>query len=137
MTPPARLLAVALRLYQWTVRPLIPGCCRFEPGCSDYALQALREHGAARGSALAAWRVLRCHPFCDGGYDPVPPCRCEGSKQGRALPEPAKGQGLWTPIYLDKWFSKASLWRGPGAKPLALLPSPPAPAPRSRHRSLV
>ncbi|MGI3775811.1 MAG: membrane protein insertion efficiency factor YidD, partial [Janthinobacterium lividum] len=77
MISPALLLTAALRAYQWTIRPLIPGACRFEPGCSEYAVQAVREHGAARGSVLAAWRVLRCNPFCDGGYDPVPPCGCQ------------------------------------------------------------
>lgn len=76
MTSAALLLTAFLRAYQWTIRPLIPGACRFEPGCSEYAVQAVREHGAGRGSALAAWRVLRCNPFCVGGYDPVPPCRC-------------------------------------------------------------
>ena len=75
MTPPALLLTAALRTYQWTIRPLIPGSCRFEPGCSEYAVEAVRVHGAARGAALATWRVLRCNPFCDGGHDPVPPRR--------------------------------------------------------------
>ena len=84
---PAGLLTAALRLYQWTIRPLIPGSCRFEPGCSDFAVQAVREHGAGRGSLLALGRVLRCNPFCDGGFDPVPPCRCgEGGLSPRAAP---------------------------------------------------
>ncbi len=95
MTPPALLLTAALRCYQWAIRPLIPGSCRFEPGCSDYAVQAVRTHGAGRGSLLAARRVLRCNPFCDGGYDPVPPCRCaeRGSRDAtppsRAAPPPS------------------------------------------------
>ena len=83
---PAVLLTTILRLYQWTIRPLIPGSCRFEPGCSDYALQAVREHGAGHGGLLALKRVLRCNPFCDGGFDPVPPCRCE---EGRLFPRAA------------------------------------------------
>jgi putative membrane protein insertion efficiency factor len=58
--------------YQWTVRPLIGPNCRFHPGCSDYAVQAIRQHGPLRGTALAARRVLRCHPWNQGGYDPVP-----------------------------------------------------------------
>ena len=73
MTPAARLGVGAVRAYQWTIRPLIGPHCRFWPSCSDYAIEALRCHGAARGSWLAAGRILRCNPWCDGGYDPVPP----------------------------------------------------------------
>ena len=76
MTPTAHLAVGAIRTYQWTLRPLIGPNCRFWPSCSDYAIEAVRTHGAARGSALAAWRILRCNPWCDGGYDPVPPCPC-------------------------------------------------------------
>ena len=72
MTPAAAVLVGAVRTYQWTLRPLIGAQCRFEPSCSCYAIGALRAHGAARGSALAAWRVLRCNPWTPGGFDPVP-----------------------------------------------------------------
>ena len=72
MSPAAAVLGCAVTAYQWTVRPLIGANCRFEPGCSDYALQALRTHGALRGGALAARRVLRCNPWNEGGFDPVP-----------------------------------------------------------------
>ena len=61
-----------VRLYQWTLRPFIGAHCRFEPSCSDYAIEALRRHGALRGTGLAAGRVLRCNPWHPGGYDPVP-----------------------------------------------------------------
>lgn len=67
------LLTGAVRGYQYTLRPILGAHCRFTPSCSDYALQALRAHGALRGSGLAARRVLRCNPLCQGGYDPVPP----------------------------------------------------------------
>lgn len=67
------LLAMPVRIYQWTVRPVIGGNCRFHPSCSDYAIDALAAHGPARGLALSAWRVLRCNPWSAGGYDPVPP----------------------------------------------------------------
>lgn len=70
---PAAVLTGAVRAYQWTIRPLIGPQCRFCPGCSEYAVEALQEHGALRGSALAARRILRCHPWTPGGYDPVPP----------------------------------------------------------------
>jgi hypothetical protein len=62
-----------VRLYQVTVSPLLGPCCRYAPSCSAYAVEALRVHGVWRGLALAAWRVLRCHPLAEGGYDPVPP----------------------------------------------------------------
>jgi len=72
-----RLCLIALvRLYQWTIRPLLGANCRFVPGCSDYAVEALQTHGALRGAWLAFRRVLRCNPWQRGGYDPVPPCRC-------------------------------------------------------------
>ena len=72
MSPAALALSGAVRVYQYTLRPVLGANCRFSPSCSDYALQALRAHGAMRGSGLAAWRVLRCNPWCAGGHDPVP-----------------------------------------------------------------
>jgi putative membrane protein insertion efficiency factor len=72
-TGSARLLSAGVVAYQWTLRPIIGAQCRFEPSCSHYALEALALHGAARGSLLAARRVLRCNPWTPGGYDPVPP----------------------------------------------------------------
>ncbi|MDR1164985.1 MAG: membrane protein insertion efficiency factor YidD [Deltaproteobacteria bacterium] len=69
-----RSLAVALiRFYQRFISPLTPPTCRFVPTCSQYALEALRIHGFWRGSYLAFRRLSRCHPFCRGGPDPVPP----------------------------------------------------------------
>lgn len=65
----------AVRTYQWTIRPLIGANCRFCPSCSDYAIEALKTHGALKGSALAAGRILRCNPWHEGGYDPVPGSR--------------------------------------------------------------
>ena len=67
------LLMLPVILYQRLVSPLKPNCCRFRPSCSSYALQALRTHGALRGSWLAMRRILRCQPFCEPGFDPVPP----------------------------------------------------------------
>ncbi len=66
-------LVLAIRAYQACVSPFLGANCRFTPTCSQYAVEALRRHGPLRGSALAAWRVLRCHPFARGGHDPVPP----------------------------------------------------------------
>ena len=72
MSAAAEIGVAAVRLYQWTLRPLIGANCRFYPSCSDYAVGALRSHGVVRGGALAAGRILRCNPWSAGGYDPVP-----------------------------------------------------------------
>jgi uncharacterized protein len=71
-TVPARLLMVPIAGYRRFVSPLLPPRCRFAPSCSEYALTAVSEHGAARGLWLAVKRIARCHPFHPGGYDPVP-----------------------------------------------------------------
>jgi putative membrane protein insertion efficiency factor len=72
---PGRLLILVVRLYQVSLSPLLGGNCRFQPTCSHYFIEAVRAHGAARGAMLGLWRLMRCHPFCRGGYDPVPPRR--------------------------------------------------------------
>ena len=66
------LAAFLIRLYQWTVSPLLGPRCRFYPSCSQYALEALLRFGALRGSWLALRRLARCHPWHAGGFDPVP-----------------------------------------------------------------
>ena len=71
-TVPARLLMLPIAGYRRFISPLLGPRCRFAPSCSEYALTALAEHGAARGLWLAAARIARCHPFHPGGYDPVP-----------------------------------------------------------------
>jgi putative membrane protein insertion efficiency factor len=70
-----RAILWLIRGYQRNISPLRPPCCRFTPTCSQYALEAVEVHGAARGLWLALRRVLKCHPFHAGGYDPVPPKR--------------------------------------------------------------
>jgi len=62
----------AIRLYRLVVSPVLPPACRFLPTCSAYAMEAIERHGAAKGAWLAMRRLLRCHPFHAGGYDPVP-----------------------------------------------------------------
>jgi len=64
-------LIYLLRAYQVLISPLLPPACRFTPTCSDYAIEAVRQHGALRGFYMAVRRLLRCHPFHPGGYDPV------------------------------------------------------------------
>jgi uncharacterized protein len=66
------LLAFLIRLYQWTVSPLLGPACRYYPSCSQYALEAVLRFGVLRGSALALARLARCHPWHAGGFDPVP-----------------------------------------------------------------
>ena len=60
-----------LRAYKGAVSPLLPPACRYVPSCSEYAMEAVDRHGVVRGSWMAIWRVLRCHPFVKGGFDPV------------------------------------------------------------------
>ena len=60
-------------LYKRWLSPMLPASCRYVPTCSEYAMEAIARRGALRGVLLAAWRVLRCHPFARGGYDPVCP----------------------------------------------------------------
>ena len=72
-TPGARVLALPIIAYRRWISPALPARCRFYPSCSAYAMEALATHGAWRGLRLTLWRLLRCHPFHPGGYDPVPP----------------------------------------------------------------
>jgi uncharacterized protein len=64
-----------IRFYRRFLSPLKPAMCRFSPTCSQYAVESIELHGILRGGAYAVWRILRCHPFCRGGHDPVPPPR--------------------------------------------------------------
>lgn len=66
------LLLALIRFYQRFISPLTPPSCIYEPTCSTYAIQAIDKYGAAKGAWLAARRILRCHPWAQGGYDPVP-----------------------------------------------------------------
>ncbi len=84
-----RFLLWLLRGYQKQISPLSGPKCRFQPTCSHYALEAIETHGAMRGMYLALRRLLRCHPFHKGGFDPVPPPRmrrADKSKPVEALP---------------------------------------------------
>ena len=66
-----RFLVLLVRLYQKAISPLLPSTCRFYPSCSEYSVEALREHGALKGTWMTLKRILRCHPLSAGGYDPV------------------------------------------------------------------
>lgn len=67
-----KVFVAFIRLYQITLSPLLGQNCRFTPSCSRYAIEAIEKHGAFKGLVYAVRRILRCHPFCEGGYDPVP-----------------------------------------------------------------
>jgi len=67
-----RFLIASVRAYRLLLSPWLGSACRFEPTCSAYALESLQAHGAGAGSYLVAKRLLRCHPWCEGGHDPVP-----------------------------------------------------------------
>jgi uncharacterized protein len=84
---PARLPVALLRGYQRWVSPALPPTCRFYPTCSSYAIEALQVHGLLRGTALTAWRLLRCAPWHPGGVDPVPPARRTGTPVTHSSPD--------------------------------------------------
>ncbi|MCR9116953.1 MAG: membrane protein insertion efficiency factor YidD [bacterium] len=63
-------LIAGVRGYQIVLSPLMGGMCRFEPSCSNYFIQAVEKHGPWRGAWMGVWRIIRCNPFCKGGYDP-------------------------------------------------------------------
>ena len=68
-----KIFIFPVKLYKKFISPLLGNNCRFQPTCSEYMMQALETHGAAKGLALGTWRLLRCNPWAKGGYDPVPP----------------------------------------------------------------
>lgn len=91
---PARAVLLAgIGLYRLTLSGLLGGQCRFYPSCSHYGEQAIRTHGALKGSALAAWRILRCNPFGKGGVDPVPRSMYDNIMRARGVPHPAESNG--------------------------------------------
>ena len=67
---PSRALILLVRGYQWTLSPIFGRQCRFQPTCSHYMIGAVEKYGALRGALKGLWRILRCNPFCRGGYDP-------------------------------------------------------------------
>lgn len=79
-----QIAILLLRVFKYCVSPLLPPSCRFTPTCSEYAAEAIGQYGVLRGTAFGLRRLLRCHPFCAGGYDPVP--LIEHHAEARHLP---------------------------------------------------
>lgn len=71
----SKVLVLLIRAYQYALSPMFGQRCKYYPTCSNYAIEAVRVHGALRGAGLATWRIMRCNPFSHGGVDPVPPRR--------------------------------------------------------------
>lgn len=65
-----KIIIACVKLYQWTLSPILGRQCRFQPTCSHYMIGAVEKYGAMRGTLKGLWRILRCNPFCRGGYDP-------------------------------------------------------------------
>jgi putative membrane protein insertion efficiency factor len=72
MALPQNALILLVKGYRLLLSPSLGSACRFEPSCSAYSLESLQRHGAVAGTGLTLWRLVRCHPWCDGGHDPVP-----------------------------------------------------------------
>ena len=85
-----RLLIALVRGYRLLLSPWLGSACRFTPTCSAYSLEALQRHGAAAGSYLTVARIARCHPWCDGGPDPVPDAKPGLFTRWTAPPQPKK-----------------------------------------------
>jgi len=86
----AKLVALQLlRAYKWAISPMFPPACRYVPTCSEYAMEAVERYGVLRGGCMAFARLLRCHPFAQGGYDPVVKHRAPCTEQHSGEPQAA------------------------------------------------
>lgn len=94
-------LLLLIKLYQWTVSPLLGPVCRYYPSCSHYGYGAIDRHGAVKGTALTAWRILRCNPWSPGGVDHVPPRR----------------HPVWHRRLRDRWRHRPLPHASPGGAP--------------------
>ena len=94
----ARPLVWLVRIYQWTISPLLGPVCRYYPSCSAYGVTALERHGPVRGTWLTLRRVLRCHPWAAGGVDHVPPRRTARPAPADPTDSPGNRPGPTTPV---------------------------------------
>ncbi|HET8709726.1 MAG TPA: membrane protein insertion efficiency factor YidD [Spongiibacteraceae bacterium] len=81
----SRILVALINCYRWCISPLLGERCRFYPSCSQYAIDALHTHSLPRALWLTIRRLGRCHPWHDGGYDPVPPCGCNDTSHSPTI----------------------------------------------------
>jgi len=95
LNPAQRAVLLLLRGYKWAISPMLAPACRYVPTCSEYAMEAVERYGVLRGGFMALGRLLRCHPFVKGGYDPVVK-RKESWKSGASAPRstPTSLQGF-------------------------------------------
>ncbi len=77
------IFLLPIKFYRMYISPIKPGCCRFNPTCSLYFIQAVKEWGIIIGSALGIWRIIRCNPYSKGGYDPVPKRKRKSDKENK------------------------------------------------------
>jgi len=105
-------LLALIKLYQWTISPLLGPVCRYYPSCSHYGYTAINRHGAVKGTALTAWRILRCNPWSPGGVDHVPPRR----------------RPRWHELLRDAWHSRGDGHTATGVPTGGSSPEPPSPA---------
>ena len=133
-----RLLIALVRLYQLLLSPWVGGQCRFDPTCSAYTIEAIDRHGAAAGSYLGAVRVLRCHPWCAGGHDPVPrqftwaPWRRTQAETDEmsCTPDSFTQTTVTSPMHNSTSLSETPTQDAlPHARAPVSLPRPPAPKP--------
>lgn len=84
-----KLAIWSLAFYKRWISPSLPPSCRYVPTCSEYAMEAVERFGVVRGGFMSAWRLMRCHPFVKGGYDPVVKCSVTGETRRAASLRPA------------------------------------------------
>ena len=77
-----KLFIVSIKVYRMALSPFLGPCCRFMPTCSEFAIEAIKVHGCIQGGGLILKRLMRCHPGCVGGYEPVPPKKNNGANDG-------------------------------------------------------
>jgi len=81
------IVLTILRAYKWLISPLLGPACRYVPSCSEYAMEAVARYGVVRGGLKAAWRLARCHPFAQGGHDPVVSCQLSATSTPYLVPD--------------------------------------------------
>ena len=108
---PKHALITLIRAYKYVVSPLFPPACRYVPTCSEYAVEAIDRHGMVLGAMMAGWRLLRCHPWASGGFDPVQLVGGPASLQVSRAPASREGLPL---AFWDRARERSRNLRRPG-----------------------